>query len=69
MAVNSLAPGKFQWNFKLVIFKLILLIDDLGIYCETALEWMSKNLTDDKFNIGSGNEPMLTKIFAAIWRH
>ena len=30
---------------------------------------MSKNLTDDKSNIGSGNEPMLTEIFVAIWRH
>ena len=25
--VNSLAPGRFEWNFKLMISKLILVID------------------------------------------
>ena len=27
MQFNSLAPGKFEWNFKYVIFKRILMID------------------------------------------
>ena len=33
--VNSLAPGRFQWNFR---FKLILMIDGWG---EVPLRWMS----------------------------
>ena len=35
--INSLNPGKFEWNFSYVIFKRILVIDDAGIPCETAL--------------------------------
>ena len=35
--INSLAPGKFEWNFRHVIFKHILMIDGWGIYCEIAL--------------------------------
>ena len=46
--VNSLAPGKFEWNFKQVIFKRILVIDDWGISCEIALIWMSLDFTDDQ---------------------
>ena len=33
---NSLAPGRFEWNFRQVIFKLILVIDVCGISCEIA---------------------------------
>ena len=46
--INSLAPGKFEWNFTYVIFKLILVIDGWGIYFEIALIWMSLDLTDDQ---------------------
>ena len=38
--INSLAPGKFEWNFRHVkknIFKQILLIGGWGISCEIAL--------------------------------
>ena len=35
--INSLAPGIFEWSFKQVIFKLILVIDDWDISCEIAL--------------------------------
>ena len=45
---NSLAPGKFEWNFKYVIFQGNLMIDGWGIACELTLRWMSLNLTDDK---------------------
>ena len=38
---NSLAPGKFEGNFKHVIFKQILAIDGWCICCEIALIWMS----------------------------
>ena len=44
---NSMAPGKFEWNFGYVIFKWILLIDGWGISCETALVWISLDFTDD----------------------
>ena len=79
--LNSLAPGKFEWNFRHVIFKQILVIDDWGISCEIALIWMSlSGLHWWSVNIGSGNdlvlsgnkpspEPMLTQIFVTIWRH
>ena len=45
---NSLAPEKFEWNFRHVIFKQILVIDSWGISCEIALDWMSLDLTEDK---------------------
>ena len=48
MVMNSLAPGKFEWNFRHVIFKQILVIDDWGISCEIALTWKPRDLTDDK---------------------
>ena len=44
--VNSLAPGKFEWNFRYVIFKQILLIDGWGISCEIVLILMSLDFTD-----------------------
>ena len=47
-SVNSLAAGKFEWNFKYVIFKQILVIDVGGISCEIALLWMSLDFTDDQ---------------------
>ena len=38
---NSLAPGRFEWNFMYVIFKWILVIDGLGISWGIALILMS----------------------------
>ena len=58
---NSLSPGKFEWNFRHVIFKQILVIDGWGISCEIALIWMSLDFTDDL--------SMLTQISVTIWRH
>ena len=46
--VNSLVPGRLDWNFGGVIFRLILVIIDWGISCEIALRWMSLDLNDDK---------------------
>ena len=48
VAFNSLTPGKFEWNFRCVIFKWILVIDGWGISCEIALIWMSLDFTDDQ---------------------
>ena len=33
---NSLAPGKFEWNYRFVIFKRILVIEGWSISCEIA---------------------------------
>ena len=46
--LNLLAPGKFEWNFRHVIFKQILVIDDWGISYEIALTWKPQDPTDDK---------------------
>ena len=46
--INSLAPGKFAWNFRQVIFKQIIVIDGWGISCEIVLIWMSLDFTDDQ---------------------
>ena len=42
----SLAPGRFLWNFRHVIFKLRLTIDGWGIPCEIALIWL--DVTEDQ---------------------
>ena len=58
--VNSLSPGKFEWNFRYVIFKQILLIDGSGISCEIALILNAKGLHWWSVNIGSGNGLVLS---------
>ena len=45
---KSLAPGKFEWNFRHVIFTQILLIGGQGISCENILIWMSLDFTDEQ---------------------
>ena len=46
--INSLAPGKFEWNFGHVIFKHILVIAGWGISSEIAQIWMSLDFIDDQ---------------------
>ena len=46
--LNSMAPWKFEWNFRHVIFKKILVIDGSDIFCEIALIWMSLDFTGDR---------------------
>ena len=41
---NSLAPGRLKWNISWVIFKLILVINGLGISPEITPRWMSQEL-------------------------
>ena len=43
-----MAPGKFEWKFRHVIFKQILVIDVWGISSENALIWMSLDSADDQ---------------------
>ena len=44
----SLAPGKFEWYLRYLIFQIIAVIDGWVISCELALRWMLLDLTDDK---------------------
>ena len=45
---NSLASGKFEWNFRYVLFKWILVINGWGISCEISLICISLDLTDNQ---------------------
>ena len=47
MEVNSLAPRKFEWNFRHVIFKQILVIDSWGKSREIVLIRLTLDFTDD----------------------
>ena len=74
-------PGRLKVNFRWVIFKLILVVNDWGIY----LLWNCLHMSVIgpylwQVNIGSGNglvpsgnkplpEPMLTQISVDIWHH
>ena len=46
--VNSLAPGRFEQNFRKVIFQLMSVTDGWGISSIMALRWMWLDLTDEK---------------------
>ena len=46
--LTSLAPGRFQFNIRKVIFKQTLVNGGWGIPYEIALRWMSQDRTDDK---------------------
>ena len=47
-SVNPLTPGRLEWKFIKVVFKLTLVIDGWGISNEIALGWMSLHLTLDE---------------------
>ena len=47
-SINSLAPGKFEWHFRYLIFKRILVIDGWGTSCEITPIWMSLDFTVDQ---------------------
>ena len=46
--MDSLAPGKFEWNVRYVIFKWISVVDGWGIFCEITLVLISLDFTDDQ---------------------
>ena len=46
--INSLTPGRYEWDFSKAIFNLNLVIDGSCISSEIALRWLSLNLTDGK---------------------
>ena len=71
---NSLASDKFEWNFRYVIFKWILVTDGWGSDMNvTGLHWWSVNIGSGDGLVPSGNkplpEPMLTQIYVAKWHH
>ena len=43
--INSLVPGRFEWNFGWTIFKPISVIDGWVISCEITHGWLSLDLT------------------------
>ena len=45
--INSLAPEKYEGEFREIIFKLISVIDGWGNYHESALKWMPMDVTDE----------------------
>ena len=47
-SIDSLAPGKFEWNFRHVIYEQILVIDGWSISYEIALIWMPLDFTADQ---------------------
>ena len=46
--INLLTPRRFEWNFRKVIFQVILLIVGWVITCEIAFRWLALDLTNDK---------------------
>ena len=48
LSVNSLAPGRFQANFRKITFQLILVIDDWSISCKIVFKWMPMDLAGVK---------------------
>ena len=78
---NTLAPGRFEWNFRHVIFKQILVIDGWGISCEincpdmnvTGHHWWPVSIGSGNGLVPSGNtplpEPMLTRIYVTKLHH
>ena len=47
-SINSLSPGRFQFNFRKVNFKLTLVNGGIGVSYEIVLRWMPQYFTDDK---------------------
>ena len=47
----SLDPGKFEWNFRCVIVKQLLVIGGWGISYEVALIWMSLGFADNQSSL------------------
>ena len=46
--IDSLAPGKFEWNCRYIVFKLILVNKSWSISSAIEFRWMSLDFTDDK---------------------
>ena len=46
--VNSLAPGRTEWDSKNIIFNFVLLLGIFRSSNDNALWWMPQDLTDDK---------------------
>ena len=54
--INSLAPGRYGSNLKIIIFKVITQNCSWRTFCEIVLTWMPQNQTNEIATlIGSGN--------------
>ena len=47
LAINSMTPDRFEWNFVLVIPQLILVLDGGGISFEIATALISRDFNDE----------------------
>ena len=73
---NSLAPGKFEWNFRYVIFQMDfsdwrlrhLLWNCPNIHV-TGLHWWSVNVGSGNGLVPSGNKPLPEPMLTQISRH
>ena len=69
--VNSLSPGRFEWNFRFLIFNIILVINGWAIFVQVPSNecyWTLLKISQHWFNKPLP-EPMLTQINVGIWRH
>ena len=77
---NSLAPGRFEWNCKYVIFNLIFvnwwlrcLLWNYPLVIVNGSHWWSVNIGSGNSSMPSGNkplpEPVFTKSCVSIWHH
>ena len=69
--LNPLASGRCNYNFELLIFKLISMIDILNIPCDFALKSIWHAPTDDKSTLVQlmARWPILTEKYVAIRYH
>ena len=65
--INSLAPGKFEWNFRYVTFKRILVTDGWGISFEIALIWMSLDFIDDQSTLVQVSRQAISHYLSQCW--
>ena len=70
--INSLTPGRFEWDPKSVIFKLILVIDG-GYLCETSIRGLSLDLPEPlpraKDNPGLRSHIESVCLTTHMWKH
>ena len=78
LAIKSLVPGRFGYDFKNTVFTLVLVIGIFRPSYDDALRWMP--LGQWQIHIDSGNglvtsgnkplaEPILTQFYVIIWCH
>ena len=59
-SVNSLAPGRYSCDLKLIIFKLISRVDILSFSFEFAPMWIPQDLTGDSSTLVTVRQQVIT---------